>query len=215
MSVTFLTAMCLTTAANAIWLQSTNPWWVFLFSVCLFREPVVRRDLIPLVFAMLGVGVILVFEVQGQAMVGVTCGLISGIAYAGVVVCMRQLRSENPPWLVALNHAVAVLILLPWVAYAGQWPSAKQLALLACFGTFQMALPYVLLVRGLRAISSQEAVAIGMLEPILVPIWAFAVRGNAGLVDRRRRLADLVGPDASLLGLVRPQARKIRLTIPP
>ena len=37
MNVTYLTAMSRTTAANAIWLQSTCPWWVFLFSVLLLR----------------------------------------------------------------------------------------------------------------------------------------------------------------------------------
>lgn len=178
MNATYLSAMSLTTAANAIWLQSTNPWWVFLFSVCLFGEPVVRRDLVPLAFAVLGVGTILVCEIQGQATVGVALGLFSGVAYASVVVCMHRLSGENSPWLVALNHGVAMLVLLPWVFHLQQWPSARQLLVLACFGAFQMAVPYLLLIRGLRAISSQEAVAIGMLEPILVPFWAFLVRGE-------------------------------------
>src|SRR5262245_497211 len=33
MNVTYLSAMTETTAANAIWLQSTAPWWVFLVGV--------------------------------------------------------------------------------------------------------------------------------------------------------------------------------------
>ena len=48
MSVTYLTAMARTTAANAIWLQATAPWWVFLLSVLWFRldtcPPVVSVD---------------------------------------------------------------------------------------------------------------------------------------------------------------------------
>jgi len=178
MNVTYLTAMSQTTAANAIWLQSTCPWWVFLFSVVLFREPIVRRDLIPLGFGVMGVSTILFFEIQGTARFGSACGLAAGVSYALVVVCMRHLRSENSPWLVALNHGVAALMLLPWVAAWGQWPTPLQFAALVGFGTLQMAIPYLLLIRGLRAISSQEAVAIGMVEPILIPVWAFLIRGE-------------------------------------
>jgi drug/metabolite transporter (DMT)-like permease len=178
MNVTYLTAMSQTTAANAIWLQSTCPWWVFFFSVILFREPIVRRDLIPLGFGVLGVSTILAFEAQGQAGFGVACGLAAGITYAGVVVLIRHMRTENSSWLVGLNHGVAALLLLPWVVQFGPWPTPLQFVVLAAFGILQMALPYLLLIRGLRAISSQEAVAIGMAEPILIPVWAFLVRGE-------------------------------------
>ena len=112
-------------------------------------------------------------------MAGVTMGVASGVCYATVVVCMRRLRSENPAWLVALNHAVAVMVLLPWVIHVGRWPSLGQLAVLAAFGTVQMAIPYVLLFRGLRGIGSQETVAIGLAEPILLPVWVYLVWGES------------------------------------
>lgn len=178
MNVTYLTAMTRSTAANAIWLQSTAPWWVFVISVLLLREKVLRRDLIPLVFGVLGVGTILVFEIQGQARLGVLCGVAAGVSYACVVIFMRHLRAENPAWIVALNHCVAALALLPWILYLGRWPSPAQILALAMFGTVQMAIPYLLLIRALRSISSQEAVAIGLIEPVLVPVWAFFVRGE-------------------------------------
>jgi drug/metabolite transporter, DME family len=175
MNITYLTAMTLSTAANAIWLQSTAPWWVFLIGVVLLREPVVRRDLVPLGFALAGVATILAFELQGQARAGVLCGLASGVCYASVVVFLRRLRHEDTAWLVALSHAATVLVLLPWVVGQGIWPSAGQLLVLAGFGAFQMAVPYMLLLRALRAISSQEAVAIGLVEPVLMPLWVYLV----------------------------------------
>ena len=101
MNVTYLASLTRTTAANAIWLQATAPWWVFLFSVFLFRQPIVRRDLIPLVFGCLGVGAILAFEIQGQARFGVLAGLASGIGYAMVLVLLHQLGRENSAWLIA------------------------------------------------------------------------------------------------------------------
>jgi drug/metabolite transporter, DME family len=178
MNLTYLTAMTLTTAANAIWLQSTAPWWVFLIGVLLLREPVVRRDLIPLGFGFLGVGLILLCEIRGQARTGVAMGLAAGLCYGSVVICLRRLRDENPAWLIALNHAVAAAVLLPWIVYQGRWPSVAQLAVLAGFGVFQMAVPYVLLLGGLRSVSSQEAVAIGLVEPVLMPLWVYLVWGE-------------------------------------
>jgi len=177
MCVTYLTAMTRTTAANAIWLQATSPWWTFLLAVLIFREPVARRELIPLGFGVLGVGTILLFELgihtrdHTPDTVGVLCGLGAGVSYACVVLFMRRLRDQTSAWLIALNHLVAVLGMLPWVVHLGIWPSPAQLAVLACFGVFQMAIPYVLVSRALRTISSQEAIGICLIEPVLTPLW--------------------------------------------
>jgi drug/metabolite transporter (DMT)-like permease len=178
MNITYLTAMVLTTAANAIWLQSTAPWWVFGFSVLWIGEPIVRRDLVPLGFGVLGVGTILFFEVQAEAVGGVTCGLASGACYAGVVLLMRRLRDENPGWIVTLSHAATALVLLPWIVTIDVWPSPTQLAVLALFGTVQMAVPYMLMFRGLRAITGVEATGIGLAEPVLTPLWVLLVWGE-------------------------------------
>ena len=180
MNVTYLSAMILTTPANAIWLQSAAPWWVFLISVAVFREPVVRRDLIPLAVGMAGVGTILACEIltrPGQNLAGIACGLASGVAYGGVVFFMGRLNAENASWLVALNHAVAAAAMFPLVLYYGLWPSPVQLLVLAAFGVLQMALPYLLLIRGLRSIRAQEAVSIGLIEPVLMPLWTFLIWG--------------------------------------
>ncbi len=179
MNVTYLSAMTLTTAANAIWLQSTAPWWVFLLGVVVLRQPFARRERVPLVIGGLGMAIILTFEVQGQAQAGVLCGLVSGLAYAGVVLCLRALRGHDAVWLVVVAHLTTAVAMLPYVAYLDAWPSAAQLPVLAAFGLFQMALPYVFFARGLRSISSQEATGIGLLEPLLLPLWVYLAWSEA------------------------------------
>ena len=173
MNVSFLTAITLTTAANAIWLQYTAPLWVFVVGVLVLGEPILRRNLIGVGFGALGVGTILFHELTGQAGEGIAFGLVSGLSFAGVVVFIRVLRGQNAAWLIALNHLTAAVVLFPYIAYLGLWPSLPQLAVLAAFGFFQMGLPYVLFARGLRSISSQEASQISLLEPILTPLWAY------------------------------------------
>jgi drug/metabolite transporter (DMT)-like permease len=46
---------------------------------------------------------------------------------------------------------------------------------LAAFGALQMGIPYTFMIRGLRTISSQEAVAIALVEPVLMPVWVLLV----------------------------------------
>jgi len=181
MNATFLTSMSLTTAANATWLQATAPWWVFVITGWLVREPIARRELVPLGFAVLGVGIILGFGLAGGAgssPAGVLSGLVSGASFAGVIVAMRRLREENPVWLVAICHLAAAASLGLVVLWRGVWPSAEQLVVLAAFGAVQMAAPYLLMVRGLRTVGSQEAVGLGLVEPIILPLWVFLVWGE-------------------------------------
>ncbi len=178
MNATYLSAMTLTTAANAIWLQSTAPLWIFVAGAWMGTDAFNRRDLPPLLCGLLGVGLILSFEINGQAQAGIACGLASGLCYAGVVLSIRALRSENGPWLVAINHLFAAAALFPFLLYVGIWPSGLQLAVLAAFGLFQMGLPYLLFARGLHSVSSQEASLITLLEPVLVPVWASLAWGE-------------------------------------
>ncbi|HZZ29593.1 MAG TPA: DMT family transporter [Pirellulales bacterium] len=178
MNVTFLSAMSLTTAANAIWLQNTAPWWIFGIGTLVLRDPVNRRDLFTLVPGALGIGLILFHEAGSESHWGVVWGLLAALSYAGVVIFFRNLRGEDTFWLVSINHLVTAAVIAPFVLWRGLWPSGWQWPLLAGFGFFQMALPYTLFGRGLRLISAQEAAAIGLLEPILSPFWAFLVRGE-------------------------------------
>jgi drug/metabolite transporter (DMT)-like permease len=184
MNVTYLSAMTFTTAANAIWLQSTAPAWVFLIGVLALGEMVSRRDVMLLVFAALGVGLILCYELprtgsdSGDSRIGVLLALAAGITYAGVVSFLRALRSEDAVWLVVVNHLVTALVILPYIIHKGLWPTPTQLAVLAAFGLLQMGLPYVLFARALRTVPSQEAAGIVLLEPVLQPLWVYLAWGE-------------------------------------
>jgi drug/metabolite transporter (DMT)-like permease len=184
MNVTYLSAMTFTTAANAIWLQSTAPAWLFLIGLFALGETGSRRDVVLLVFAALGVGLILCYELpqegpaSGDSRIGVLLALAAGITYAGVVSFLRALRAEDAVWLVVVNHVVTALVILPFIVYQRAWPTPVQLAVLAAFGLVQMGLPYVLFARCLRTVPSQEAAGIVLLEPVVQPLWVYLAWGE-------------------------------------
>lgn len=178
MNFTYLSAMAEGSAANAIWLQCTAPAWVLLVGVFAFGERAMRRDWLLVAFVAAGVAVILIFELRGTSPQAIGWGLVSGVCYAGVVLSLRQLRALDAVWLAALNHLVTAIVLAPWAASGGYVPSGVQWLLLAGLGVVQMGLPYVLFARALQRIPGHEATCIGMIEPLLVPVWVYLAWGD-------------------------------------
>ena len=178
MNYTYLTAMAKGSAANAIWLQCTAPVWVLLVGVLVFGERAVWLDWLLVGFAGAGVAVILWYESRGESLEAVLWGLASGVFYAGVVLSLRQLRFMESTWIVALNHLATAVVLAPLALGASHFPSGTQWLLLAGLGILQMGVPYILFARGLKSIPGHEATGIGLLEPLLVPVWVYLAWGD-------------------------------------
>ena len=180
MNASFVYAMAQGTAANAIFLQYTAPVWLYLFGVYLFHEPTNRRQIITLIIAMTGVAVIVadaLFQPTWDTLSVVLLALVSGITYAGVLQGLRLLRGYAGQWLTVVNHLAAALVLLP-VLFFHPFPTWKQVGFLALFGIVQMGIPYLLMSRGLRTVSAQEAGTLTLLEPLLNPLWAYLAAGE-------------------------------------
>lgn len=170
----FMTAMVNGPAANAIWLQYLAPAWVMLMGALLLGERVTEPDLKMLGCCLAGVLLILWMEMQSSSSLYATMiGILSGVAFAGVILHMRLLRHMEPTWLMVLNHGATVCILLPWALGQTGQVALTAYAALAFFGLFQMSIPYLLFARGVRTVGSPEASVLTLLEPILVPLWVY------------------------------------------
>ena len=190
MSGLYLSALSLGPAANAILLQNTAPFWVYLIGVYLLGQPADRRSWRAILLAMFGAAVMVAGNwprglppAESAAQVEILLmALGSGVMYAGVILFLRSLRAESAPWLTAWNLLGSAGLLLGFVAV---WhgpaaarellttPTVGQLGFLAVFGVVQMALPYLLFARGLKVVGPQEAGLITLLEPVFNPIWAY------------------------------------------
>jgi DME family drug/metabolite transporter len=190
MSGLYLSALGLGPAANAIFLQNTAPFWVYLFAVVVLREAVERRAAQAVLLGAAGATVIVAGnwprdvppEPQTAQVAVLFMGLGSGVVYAGVILFLRALRDSSAAWLVFLNHigsamALGLFLVLAPAAWSGwaDWPTARQLAVLAVFGACQMAIPYWLFTRGLKTVGAHEAAIITLLEPLLNPVWAYLI----------------------------------------
>jgi drug/metabolite transporter, DME family len=175
----FMSAMVHGPAANAIWLQYLAPTWVLIGSALILKEQVTYADLRMFLCCMSGVALILAMEMAvGTALYATAMGILSGLAFAGVVLSMRCLRDADSAWLITLNHGATALVLSPWVWQRSETIATSSYVALGLFGLFQMSLPYVIFARGLRNTSSHEAMVLTLIEPILVPIWVYCAWRN-------------------------------------
>jgi drug/metabolite transporter (DMT)-like permease len=177
MNYTFVRALALGTAANAIVLQYTAPMWMFLACVWLLGEKADLRSFVAVWIGLVGIGIIVAGGWQAGELAIIGIALVSGVAYAGVMIGLRVLRSASPRWLTVVNHLTSGLVLVPFVWHLPT-PTLGQFIVLFIYGAVQMAIPYWLVARGLKTVSPQEAGTITLLEPLLNPLWAYLVSGE-------------------------------------
>ncbi len=179
----YLGSVKATTAANAIFLQCTATFWTIPMATALLGEKPDRRSVLGIALAMVGVALIVARGRDGRPGegVGIALGLASGVGYAAIVVGLRGLRDLDPTWLAAASNLIGAGLLGLWIAAtAGTIPTPVGLdwAKLVAFGVVQLAIPYVLFARGLRAVKASEASLLTLIEPALNPLWVLARHGE-------------------------------------
>lgn len=167
----FLSAMVTGPAANAIWLQYLAPVWVLIMAWIFLGERPVAADWTMFAFCFAGVGLIFAMEMRYGSLYATSLGLLSGLTYASVILCLRSMRGVDSVWLISLNHAGSIILLAPWVLQNREHVPMGSYIALAFFGVAQMSLPYILFARGLRTTGAAEASLLSLIEPLLLPVW--------------------------------------------
>jgi drug/metabolite transporter (DMT)-like permease len=173
MTSTFLTSMVLGSESNTIWLQYLAPVWVLIAGKWGWTDPPHVGDRVLIAAAIGGLSWILFFELSGGRPASTILAIVSGWSFAIVLICLRQLRDENGPWLLFISHCTTAVCLAPFALTQVPLPSPFQLSVLLLFAVIQLGLPYLLFTWGLKSVSSQEAALLSLLEPITLPIWTF------------------------------------------
>jgi drug/metabolite transporter, DME family len=183
--VLFVQSNKLTTAASAIFLQSTAPLYVLLLSPWLLRERVRAADLVYMGVLGLGlaaffVGLDPVSATAPNPFLGNVLAALSGVSWAFTVMGLRALGREGSDWGPAAalwGNVIAALGCLPLALPVTSSRPADWLVI-GYLGIFQIAVAYAVLIRGLRQVPALEASLLLLLEPVLNPIWAWLVHGE-------------------------------------
>lgn len=196
--VLFVHATKLTTAANAIFLQSSAPAWMLLLGPLVLKEPVRRTDL--LYAAALAVGMAAFFagvqDPQATApdpLRGNLYGLLSSVAWALTLAGLRWMAAHSAPGAalstVTAGNLLAFAFCLPAALPVAAFP-ALDLVLVLYLGFVQIGAAYWLLTRGMRSVPAFESSTLLLIEPVANPLWTWLLH------------AERVGPFAVLGAII-------------
>lgn len=180
--VSFVLANRLTTSANAIYLQSTAPFFVLLLGPWLLRERVRRRDL-PVIVAVL-VGLALVMSgtdspsrTAPDPARGNLIALGSGLSYALMLCGLRWLgrggvAAGEALAAVVLGNVIACVATLAFALPAGSH-GATDWMVIGYLGVVQIALAYLLVTYGIRRVPALDVSLLLLVETALNPLWTW------------------------------------------
>jgi drug/metabolite transporter (DMT)-like permease len=183
--ILFVRANKLTTAANAIFIQSSSPIYILLLGPWLLKEKVARRDFVFLLAIAAGVALFFVGldapattapDPLAGNLSAVASGFTSGVTMIGLRWLARQEHVGAASAVLIGNlmaFAVAIPLALPFSSLRVQ-----DLAVVGYLGIFQIGLAYALLTRAMARVSALETSLLLFVEPVLSPLWAFLVHGE-------------------------------------
>ena len=181
----FVASTKLTTAANAIFLQSTAPLYLLVLSPLVLGERFQRRDVT--FFAALAVGLVCCFLGQAQPTTtapdpatGNLLGVSSGVVWALTLIALRYVGRNDSTGTATISAVVAgnafafigalpVALPLP-AAPAADWLTVTYL------GVFQIGVAYIFLSSAVRRLPALETSLLLLVEPVLNPVWTWLIR---------------------------------------
>jgi drug/metabolite transporter (DMT)-like permease len=176
---TFFYAYKHTSIANAVITHYTAPVFVAFLAPLILRERFTFKTLVSALIAMAGLWIMLGFSPQefidalirkDQNSLAIASGLLSGIAYAFVVIIIRAFSPNYHPLIMTfvqngLITAGLFLLLLPPMPFKMNLEGINIYAILI-MGIVHSTIAPVLYFHGMKSVTAQRGALIGYLEPV-------------------------------------------------
>ena len=175
--ILFVIATKTTTAANAIFLQSTAPIYVLIFEPVLTKTKWERINIITIAVCFVGMILFFMGDLTPGDIEGNIAALLAGIAFATFFLGMKKNDPKYGESSIFYGNIIVALFCIPFITDMNSI-SLQDFAMVSFLGVFQIAFAYALFSYGLKRIIAVEASIISMFEPVLNPIWVFIGYGE-------------------------------------
>jgi drug/metabolite transporter (DMT)-like permease len=170
-NVTYFYSLAHTSVSNAVFTHYSAPLFVAVLAPLMIAERLLKVTLISLPIAALGMVMIVLsgggLRTTSGDMSGIVAGMVSGIAYAFIIIYSRQLSR------MLLHHKAVVLLLwattivtAPWALFMNYHMDYRAAGLLLMTGTMHSTLAPLLYYSALRKVMAQHAAILGYMEPL-------------------------------------------------
>jgi DME family drug/metabolite transporter len=181
----FVLSTKLTTAANAIFLQSTAPLYLLVLGPMVLGEHFRRRDLVYLVAMLFGIfgcfaGRPVATGTAPDPALGNALAVVCSITWAFTLIALRYVeRGQSRPG-VGISAAIFGNLLASVAAMPFAWPfpaaSEAEWVTIVYLGVCQIAVAYVFLTSAIRRLPALDVSLLLLIEPALNPVWTWVFR---------------------------------------
>ena len=169
----FTIANKLTTAANAIVLQYTAPIFILLISAVFFQEKMRKQDVLVVCITMGGMVLFFLDQLSPGNLLGNILGILAGVTLGQMFVMVGRGGDDDATRMsgILIAHMITLMIGVPVGLPQTEEVAAIEILYVIILGVFQLGIPYVLYGIASRDCPPLACSLIGMLEPLLNPVW--------------------------------------------
>ena len=176
--IAFVAANKLTTAANAIVLQFTDPIFIVIFSALFFGQRFKKRHLIAVLCTLLGIGMFFLDQLSEGYLLGNFVAIFAGACLGGMFIAMGKAETQERFSAMLVGQAVAFIFGLPFIITTKPEFSALPVLYIIILGVLQLGIPYILYGRAAEHCPPLACSLLGALEPLLNPVWVLIFDGE-------------------------------------
>ncbi len=175
--IAYVIALKLTTAANAIFLQSTAPIYVLIFEPVILKTSYNRVNIITIIVCVIGMFFFFMGKISPAYFEGNLVALFSGIMFASLFLGLRKNDDKYQLSSIFYGNVIVALICIPFLSGIEN-VNFSNLWMVSFLGIFQIGLAYAVFSFGLRRVLAIEASIIALVEPVFNPVWVFIGYGE-------------------------------------
>jgi drug/metabolite transporter (DMT)-like permease len=169
--VCFILSTKMTTAANAIFAQSTGVAYVLLLEPIFLKSKLKKIDILTVTLCFAGLLLLLFNDFNASSInSGIYIAMGTGIASAAIMLLQKMNQAENVASGIFLGNLLVVLV-TSFAFFKNPLPSLNENLILMFLGFIQLGLGFVLFMWGQRVLAAVDSALISLLEPIFNPIW--------------------------------------------
>jgi drug/metabolite transporter (DMT)-like permease len=179
--ISFVISTKLTTAANAIFLQSTAPIYVLIFEPLINKTRYEKINVVTIAICFVGMILFFIGEIDPGHLEGNLVALFSGLSFAAFFLGMKKNDQKFQQSSIFWGNVLVAIVCIPFLSTL-HVITFSDLWMVTFLGVFQLAVAYAFFASGLKRIFAVEASIISMVEPIFNPVWVFIGYGEVPLV---------------------------------
>lgn len=172
----FVVATKMTTAANAIFLQFTAPFYLLFLEPIFLKTSFSKKNLITIFVCVLGMILFFFGRLEIGSVYGNLIAILSGMCFALFSLFLKwkkQLhKSVNTISILIVGNFLVSIICLP-IVFDRLLVGITETLILIYMGAIQIGISYIIFNEGIKYVSATESMIIAMLEAIFNPIWVF------------------------------------------